>query len=441
MRSEGTLRSIDFRVTFTLLFATFSDLHQHRLTLLNISCNLDRLRLPSLSPQPSKATSVSVSTLPNGLTVITDDASTTSTVTLTYPKAGSANEMINEQGAAFLNKQMNFKSGSGISTLLINRTIEDEGGTPFTFVNRRSATVGYTVAPEKALGLIPLLATDCTFEKWDVRDAKQHAVKESAVSNESAQIVLTENLHAAAYGPQSPAGRPLYGAACSTDTIKAFRARAYGLNGAVLAVTGVKNHSAFCTEAENLLSGAAAGSADAPAVITYLGGESRVSVPSSGYAHVAMAFEGPSSSIVADVVVQFWNLAGLGSGVAAFSSPGLVGVYAGSASPSTLIDAMAGTVKTAVSPTVLKRAKNLAKAEALFALDGGSKSLAGVMTASVLGSFSFTSPADVAKAYDAVTDKQVADALTAMLKCNPSLAAVGNISSVPYQATVAALLK
>jgi predicted Zn-dependent peptidase len=373
--------------------------------------------------------------------VVTEDASTTSTVTLTFPKAGSAAEMIDEQGAAFFNKQMNFKSGSGISTLLINRTIEDEGGMPFTFVNRRSATVGYTVAPEKALGLIPLLATDCAFEKWDVRDAKQHAAKESAVSNESAQVVLTENLYAAAYGPQSPAGRPLYGFTCSTDTLKAFRARTYGLNGAVLSVTGVKDHSAFCTEAGNLLSGAAAGSPDAPASMKYLGGESRVSVPSSGYAHVAMAFEAPSSSVLADVLVQFLNLAGHGSGVAAFSSPGLLGVYAGGASPGSLIDSMAGTVKTAVSPTAVKRAKNLAKAEALFALDGGSKSLASAMTASVLGSISFSSPAELAKAYDAVTDKQVAEALTALLKCNPSLAAVGDISSVPYQATVAALLK
>jgi predicted Zn-dependent peptidase len=360
---------------------------------------------------------------------------------MTYPKAGSANEMIDEQGAALVNKCMNFMSGSGLSTLLINRTIEDEGGMPFSFVNRRSATVGYTVAPEKALGLIPLLATDCTFEKWDVRDAKKHAQTESAVSNESAQIVLTENLYAAAYGPQSPAGRPLYGESCSTDTIKAFRARAYGLNGAILSATGVKDHSAFCTEAQNLLSSAPAGTLDGPAAITYLGGESRVSAPSSGYAHVAMAFEGPASSVVANVVVQFLNMAGVASGVTAFTVPGLLGVYAGSTCPGSLIDAMTGTVKTVVSPTVVKRAKNLAKAEALFALDGGSKSLASVMTASALGSVTFASPAEVSKAYDAVTDKQVTDALAAIRKCNPSLAAVGDISSVPYQATVAAMLK
>jgi phage gpG-like protein len=394
-----------------------------------------------LNPQQSKATSVSVSTLPNGLTVITEDAGTSSTITLTFPNAGSANEMVHEQGAAFLNKHMNFKSGSGISTLAINRSIEDSGGTPFTLINRRSATVGFTVSPEKVLDLIPLLAPDCTFEKWDVRDAKLEAAIESENANESAQIVLTENLHAAAYGPQSPAGRPLYGAACSTDALKAFRARTYGLNGAVLAVTGVKDHSSFCTEAANLLSESPVGSADPFAPIHYLGGESRLSAPSSGYAHVSLAFESPPSAMVCDVVVQYLNLVGMETGVSGFATHGLVGVYAGSASPSGLIETMVSTLKATISPALVKRAKNLAKAEAVFALDGGSKSLASALSASILNSNVFTCAMEISTVYDAVTDKQVTDALTAMLKCNPSLAAVGDISLIPYQATVVSLLK
>lgn len=345
--------------------------------------------------------------------------------------------MLDEQGAALTNKCMNFKSGSGLSTILINRTIEDEGGTPFSMVDRNAATVGFTVAPEKAVGLIPLLATDCTYEKWDVRDAKSFAVTESKIASESAQIVLTESLFAAAYGPQSPAGRPLYGMACGTDALKAFRARAYGLNGAILSATGVKDHSAFCTEAETLLADSPQGTADAAPAMTYLGGESRVAVPGSGYAHVAIAFAGPASTAVTGVLVQALTL----SGASAFSSCGLVGVYAGSDSPATMVDSMIAALKTPLSADVIKRAKTLAKAEAMFALDGGSQSLASVMTASVLESGTFTGPADVAKAYDAVTDKQVKDALSSMVKSNPALAAVGDIAAVPYQATVAAGLK
>jgi len=393
--------------------------------------------LPSLSPQAAKASSISVSTLPSGLIVVTEDASTTATVTLTFPKAGSASEMLDEQGAALTNKAMNFKSGSGLSSILINRTIEDEGGTPFSMVDRKGATVGFTVAPEKAVGLIPLLATDCTFEKWDVRDAKAHVMTESKAASESAQIVLTENLFAAAYGPQSPAGRPLYGMACSTPALKDFRARAYGLNGAVLSATGVKDHSAFCTQAEALLADSPKGTADPAPSMMYLGGESRVAVPGSGFAHVAIAFAAPESTAVSNVLVKALGLAG----VSAFSSCGLVGVYSGTDSPSTVIESLVTALKTKPSADVIKRAKILAKAEAIFALDGGSKSLAYAMTSSVLESGTFTGAADVAKSYDGVSDKMITDALAAMIKSNPSLAAVGDIAALPYQATVAAALK
>lgn len=305
-------------------------------------------------------------------------------------------------------------------------------------VGRDCASLGYTVAPDKATGLIPLLATDCAFEKWDVRDAKRLAEVETEEAVKSAQIVLTEQLYAAAYGPQSPGGRSLYASDLGMDGIKSFRSRAYGLNGAVLAATGISDHSAFCTEAEELLSDSVVGTDEPPAKMTYLGGESRLAAPSAGYAHVALAFEAPESSVVANVIKKLFNVAGAEAGVSSFGATGLVGVYAGSPSPSGLVDLLITTLTTTVTSDSIKRAKGLAKAEALFALDGGSQALAQVMTASVLETGSFSGPADVAAAYDAVTDKDVNNALTAMSKCNPALAAVGDISTVPYHATVAA---
>lgn len=362
-------------------------------------------------------------------------------MTLTFPKAGSASELLDEQGAALTNKCLNFMSGSGLSTRLIYRTIEDQGGFPFSTLDRSNASVGFTVVPEKALSLIPLLATDCSFEKWDVRDAKAMALKESKIAVESSQVVLTENLFAAAYGPQSPAGRPIYaGVSCGTETLKAFRAKAYGMNGAVLAATGVKDHKLFVAEAEGLLKDSPVGAATGePAKPSYMGGESRVSVPSAGLAHVALAFQSPTSSIVSNIVVQAFSLMGKEAGVSAFTTPGLVGLYA--CGEGAISDSMVATLKSSVSADVVKRAKTLAKADAMFALDNGSKSLASVMTTSLLESLNYSSPADVAKAYDAVSDKQVTDAIATMLKSNPALAAVGNLAMIPYQATVAASLK
>lgn len=360
---------------------------------------------------------------------------------MTYPKAGSKEEMVDEHGAALVNKCLAFKSGSNMSTLYIIRSIENAGGIPFVTAGREGATLGYTVTPDQAAGLVNMLAVDCSFEKWDVRDAKNLAATEAEVAAESAQVVLTENVYAAAYGPQSAAGKSFYFSDISTDLVKSFRARGYGLNGAVLSATGIADHAAFCSQVGEMLADAAAGTADAPTSISYMGGESRVYAPATGYAHVAMAFQGPSSSVVAKVVKQVMSVLGSSSGVAGFSTPGLVGVYSGSSETGSIVDAMTTVLTTKLTPDVIKRAKNLAKAEALLALDGGSKALAEAMTAAVMEGGTISSPSDVAKSFDAVTDKEVTDAVSAMLSSNLSMAAVGDIGMVPYHATVAPRLK
>lgn len=358
---------------------------------------------------------------------------------MTFPKAGSGSEGLGEQGAALINKCLAFNSGSGLSTIMINRSIEDEGAVPFASADRSSATVGYTVEPDNAVGLVPLLATDCTFEKWDVRDAIKLAGVQVAEANKSAQIVLTEQVFAAAYGPQSPMGRPFYNADASPYEIASFRARGYGLNGAILTATGIKDHGAFCTEVSEMLSESPAGSSDAAPAATYLGGEARVSAPSAGYAHVALAFEAGVPSAMRNVLKHVLTAAGSEAGVTGFETPGLVGVYAGAPSESvgSLESAITSTVTAGVTADVVSKAKTLAKAEAMFALDCGSKGLAAAMTAGVMESGSFTNGADVAASYDAITESDVKAALTSMLKSNPSLAAIGDITSLPYQGTFA----
>lgn len=358
---------------------------------------------------------------------------------MTFPKAGSGSEELGEQGAALINKCLAFNSGSGLSTIMINRTIENEGAVPFATVDRTKATLGYTVEPENAVGLVPLLATDCTFEKWDVRDAQKLAAYQVAEANKSAQIVLTEQIFAAAYGPQSPMGRPFYNAEASTYEIASFRSRGYGLSGAILAATGIKDHGAFCAEVSELLSESPVGTGDAAPTATYMGGEARVSAPSAGYAHVALAFDASVAPAMRNVMKHFLTISGAAAGVTGFEVTGLVGVYAGAPSEGvgSLESAIIGTMTSKATAEAISKAKILAKAEAMFALDCGSKGLAAAMTDGVLESGSFTNAAAVASSYDSITEKDVTSALAAMLKTKPSLAAVGDITSVPYQGTFA----
>jgi len=391
--------------------------------------------LPSLSPEPAKASQASVSTLPSGLVVVTEDACSTSTVTMTYPKAGSASENLDEEGAALINKCLAFRSGSGLSTALVNRTIENEGAIPFSKVDRRSATLGYTVEPNNALGLVPLLALDCTFEKWDVRDAKKLAKFQIDEASKSVEAVLTEQIYSAAYGASCPMGRPFFSAAASPIEISSFRSRGYGINGAILTATGIQDHAAFCTEVDSLLSEASKGDSSTPPNAEYLGGEARLSSASMGYAHVALAFESKAPGPIRNILKHCYDLVGRDSGASTFATGGMVGVYASAPSGGVgAIDTViTNTLTTKLTPDVIAKAKLLAKAEATFDLDCGSTGLASAMTAAVMETGTFTDAATVAESYDSISDDDVTSAASLMLKSNPALAAVGDISVVPYQ--------
>jgi predicted Zn-dependent peptidase len=215
-----------------------------------------------------------------------------------------------------------------------------------------------------------------------------------------------------------------------------FRERTYTLKGAVLAATGVADHEAFVRMVEEEFPAPAPGTEAAPIMTsTYMGGEARLSNPSKEYAHVALAFEGPNSAPVMNVLKLCLNM----SGASAFAAPGIVGVYGGGAPGDAVatVDALSKALGEAPSVDVVAKAKAAAKAEALRALDAGSKSLADSMTSSILDSCGFSAKA-LAESYDSVTADQVGMAYSAMLKSKLSLAAVGDISNVPYLATIAA---
>jgi predicted Zn-dependent peptidase len=358
---------------------------------------------------------------------------------MTFPHAGSANETIETPGAAFLNKWMSFKTSSQLSAIVINRLIEDAGGVPMATVNRKSATLGFTVPSEQAPSLVPIFALDCTFEKWDFKDALFGASAEIAKMTKDPAVVLTECLCSAAYGAQSLGGRTLYFSKVSVGNVAEFRKKTYVLNGAVLAATGVKDHSSFVAEVDASIGGIASDPISSEALF-YLGGESRVNDPFAPMSRVAIAFPAPKSSVVAAVVKQFFNVVGRDDKVTASVSNDLLVVQTMNPVAGGLVDILVDVLKKGLTEKEFGRAKNLAKGEALFNLDAGSFSLATAATASVLETGTFV-PGSVGKAYDAVTISQVKDAIALMLKSNPSVAAVGNISRVPYHATIASSFK
>jgi len=144
--------------------------------------------IPARKNSTGKVFSTALTKLPNGLTVVSENSASSSTVSLTFPNAGSSSEQAGETGAALANKFMAFKSGSGLSSAVILRNLENNGALPFALADRHGATIGYTTAPDKASFLLPLLATSCTYEKWDVKCALETAKIEVEESLNNIQV-------------------------------------------------------------------------------------------------------------------------------------------------------------------------------------------------------------------------------------------------------------
>lgn len=75
-----------------------------------------------------------------------------------------------------------------MSSALIIRNLEDVGAELFASAGRRGATIGFTAARENAAFVAPLLATECSFEKWDVKEAIKLADNEAAEAVSNAQV-------------------------------------------------------------------------------------------------------------------------------------------------------------------------------------------------------------------------------------------------------------
>jgi len=147
--------------------------------------------LPSTIPTPASTGSVLVTTLSNGLTVVSENSSSSSSISLTFPKAGSVFESNMEVGAAIVSKCLAFKSGSGLSSALITRSLDNNGASSFATSGRKKSTIGFTTYPEKAVNIVPLLATNCTFENWDLVDARKQASVEVNEAMLSAEVSYT----------------------------------------------------------------------------------------------------------------------------------------------------------------------------------------------------------------------------------------------------------
>eukprot|EP00937_MAST-01D_sp_MAST-1D-sp2_P001701 g1701.t1 len=402
----------------------------------------------------SGSVEVQSSTLENGVRVVSADMGGAAVASVRLlANAGSRYETDATEGASQLLAHAAFKGTSSRSAVRFAMDIEDLGGDFGASANREHLVYSADVLKGNADAAVAMLAEtalDAKFTPWGL-DAVRHASFEAEMGDvlSSPSVLLSENLHAAAFRDNSGLGRPCFSLAEGVDAaaLGAFSAAATQGGNLVLAGAGV-GHAELVAAAEAALGGAEAGGGGAAAPVAFVGGESRTRARSTGgETYLSLGFEGAGAGNAKDaaassVLAVVLGLADFTTFNASYAETGLFGFTCATDEPGAALSAMVAALQGAakgVDAAVLKRAQM----SVVGSIGGGDGSKRG--TASELARRAAYgvggSSAETAAAVTAVTAADVSGAAQKALASKPALASLGNMTGMPYLDEVVAQLK
>ncbi|DAZ97009.1 TPA: hypothetical protein N0F65_011924 [Lagenidium giganteum] len=257
--------------------------------------------LPQLKPACQlEAPRTQVTTLPSGLRVISHDTYGQAATVGMFIDAGSRFEDETNAGSSHLLEHLAFKTTSKRSHAQLVSEVEDIGALTTASCGREQ--IIYTVDllrdnVERGLELLADSVLNVQYVPEEIEQIKTIMEIQTEDLFENPQALLQEYIHAAAYGSDSPLGRPLQ---CpvdqigrlTIDAVKDFRDKHFVAEKMVLAGSGV-DHETLVRHAEKLFADVPrAGSQPVikatPAV--YKGGIQTLDNPESMFSYAAIAF-------------------------------------------------------------------------------------------------------------------------------------------------------
>jgi predicted Zn-dependent peptidase len=243
-----------------------------------------------------------ISTLPNGLRVVTQAMPNLETVSLgLWVGAGARHESDREHGISHFLEHMAFKGTKQRSAQEIAEEIEQVGGE----LNAATSleTTAYYARVLKgdegvALGLIADILQKAAFGRPELEGERQVILQEIAATRDSPDDVAYDLLHDAAF-PSQPVGRAILGTPESVKRftaadLKGFLRRRYRPENMVLSSAGAVRHASILRHAEALFGGLTGGGRTArERAAAYVGG-TRVSEKPFEQSHLLIGFPSPS---------------------------------------------------------------------------------------------------------------------------------------------------
>ncbi len=242
-----------------------------------------------------------VTTLPNGLRVVTQTMPHLATVSLgVWVATGARHETLREHGISHLLEHMAFKGTKTRSARAIAEEIEQVGG-DLNAATSLETTAYYARVlggdDGLALEILADILQNSNIAEDDLVREKEVVIQEIAGINDSPEEIGFDMMQEAAFGTQA-VGRPIIGTpdsvnAITSGDIKGFLASRYTAPDMIIAAAGAVDHAKIVSHAQALFGGLSGVRPGGLETATYIGGI-RSSDRVFEQSHLMLGFDGPA---------------------------------------------------------------------------------------------------------------------------------------------------
>jgi predicted Zn-dependent peptidase len=407
--------------------------------------------------------SIAVTTLPNGLRIVTDRMDHVETASLgVWVGAGTRDETAALNGVSHLLEHMAFKGTARRNPAEIAIAIEDVGGIMNAYTSREQTAYYAKVLVDDAplaLDVIGDILCNSTFPDDELERERQVILQEIGQAADVPEDVVFDAFQAEAF-PDQAVGRTVLGDPdvvrnVSRDDMIRYMGERYRPSRMIVAAAGKVDHDAFAAAVEREFGVWAAGLASDPEPAAYRGGDIRMErddaqahmvlgFPGASYLHddfyglqvLSTLFGGGMSSRLFQEVREKRGLVySIYSFVSGMRDCGIFGIYAGSG-PETaneVCEIMArecGNLAGTISGEEVARARTQLKAQVLMARESTGHR-AEQAAGQLLAFGRHRSVEEVVAKIEAVDTATVNRLATQIFAAPPTFAAAGAVETLP----------
>ena len=408
---------------------------------------------------------IQITTLANGLRVVSDRMPTVESVSLgVWVRAGTRYEQPQVNGVAHLLEHMVFKGTNRRSAREIAEEIEAVGGNINAYTSRETTAYYAKVLKDDAGLAVDVLADilqHSVFDDVELGRERSVVIQEIGQAHDTPDDVVFDHFQSTAF-PDQPLGRPVLGkseivAAMSRDAIVGFRDEHYRTSRMVVAAAGNIEHDQLVDNADKVFGDLQNGGDAASQEAVYSSGERR-EVRDLEQIHMVLGFRGApigtpefytmsvlsnlfgggmSSRLFQEIREERGLVYSIDTFMSAFADTGLFGVYAGTGTEQigelipALCDQITGLADSLHDEEV-NRARTQLKSSLLMALESTGARCEQV--AQHLLIFGRVMPVEEMVArIDAIDAKQIGVLARQIFSVPPVMAAVGPLDNLePY---------